>query len=207
MEIDASDLDAIRELVNIGVGKAAGILSEMTGSTIELTIPNIRIYSQEESGQIISEIGTERYSAISLDFKGSFSGMTYSIFPAESAHILIDAITGEELSEDWPDQPFSSIQAETLKEVGNILINGVMGSITNVLKSQLTYSLPTYSEADIPALIQNVRQEHREAILLAETHMFIRSLDIEGKILIIMGAQSFETLIQRVREISRDEKP
>ncbi len=203
MEIDSLDLDGIRELVNIGVGKAAGILSEMTGSTIELTIPNISIYSKEESGQIISQIGTERYSAISLDFNGVFSGMTYSIFPAESAHILIDAITGEESADDGYEGAFSSIQAETLKEVGNILINGVMGSITNVLKSQLTYSLPTYSEADIPALIQNVRQEHREAVLLAETHMFIRNLNIEGKILIIMGAASFETLIRRVREIAR----
>ncbi|GAA5261573.1 chemotaxis protein CheC [Methanocalculus sp. MC3] len=203
MEIDSLDLDGIRELVNIGVGKAAGILSEMTGSTIELTIPNISIYSKEESGQIISQIGTERYSAISLDFNGVFSGMTYSIFPAESAHILIDAITGEESAVDGYEGAFSSIQAETLKEVGNILINGVMGSITNVLKSQLTYSLPTYSEADIPALIQNVRQEHREAVLLAETHMFIRNLNIEGKILIIMGAESFETLIRRVREIAR----
>jgi len=206
MEIDPLDLDAIRELVNIGVGKAAGILSEMTGSRIELTIPKLSIFSQEESGLIISLIGSERYSAISLNFKGAFSGMTYSIFPAESAHILIDAVTGEEPSDKSFDRPFSSIDTETLKEVGNILINGVMGSITNVLKSQLTYSLPTYCEADIPALIQNVSQEHREAILLAETHMFIKSLDIEGKILIILGSESFETLIRRVREIQGDKK-
>ncbi|MCQ1538724.1 chemotaxis protein CheC [Methanocalculus taiwanensis] len=203
MEIDPLDLDAICELVNIGVGKAAGILSEMTGSVIELTIPNVSIYSQDEFSQILSQIGKDRYSAISLDFQGVFSGMTYSIFPAESAHVLIDAVTGDEISDNEYERPFSSIDAETLKEIGNILINGVMGSITNVLQSQLTYSLPSYCEADIPALIQNVRQEHREAVLLAETHMFIRNLNIEGKILIIMGAESFETLVRRVREISR----
>lgn len=203
MKIDPQDLDAIRELVNIGVGKAAGILSEMTGSTIELTIPNVSIYSQEEFAEITSGMGEERYSAISLDFRGVFSGMTYSIIPAKSAHALIDAITGEEPPADGFERPFSSIHAETLKEIGNILINGVMGSITNVLKSQLTYSIPSYCEADIPELIQRVGQEHRDAVLLAETHMFIRNLNIEGKILIIMGSESFETLVDRVRDIVR----
>ncbi len=204
MEIAPQDLDGIRELVNIGVGKGAGILSEMTGSKIELTIPEVSIYTPDEFGQLASQIGTERYSAISLDFRGAFSGMAYSIIPADSAHILIDAITGEEPSDNGAERPFTSIHAETLKEIGNILINGVMGSITNVLKSQLTYSLPSYCEADIPSLIQKVGQEHREAILLAETHMFIRNLNIEGKILMIMGSASFEILVGRMREISRD---
>ncbi|MCP1661401.1 MAG: chemotaxis protein CheC [Methanocalculus sp. MSAO_Arc1] len=203
MEIHADDLDAIRELVNIGVGKAAGILSELTGSTIELRIPEVSIYSEEEFRDVSRSLGEGRYSAISLGFEGGFSGMTYSIFPGESAHILIHAVTGDALDHDSADTDVNSISTETLKEVGNILINGVMGSITNVLGSNLVYTLPAYAEADIPSLIQNVQKEHREAILLAETRMFIRSLDIEGKILIIMGTLSFETLISRVREMQR----
>ncbi|MDO9539282.1 MAG: chemotaxis protein CheC [Methanocalculus sp.] len=202
MKIDPKEIDAIRELVNIGVGKAAGILSEMTGSTIELQIPIVHLYSEEEFHQIESSLGGERYAAVTLNFEGAFSGVTFSIFPAKSADILIAAITGDE--PDFSDKilHLNAIHAETLKEVGNILINGVMGSITNVLGKQLLYSLPTYSEGEIPALIESVRSEHREAIFIAETRMFIRSLDIEGKILLIMGSNSLEGLIARVREIS-----
>ena len=201
MKIDPDEIDAIRELVNIGVGKAAGILSEMTGSTIELQIPVVHLYGIDDLHRIGSILGDERHVAVTLGFEGAFSGVTFSIFPAGSVNILIAAITGEDPDLSETSVHLNAIHAETLKEVGNILINGIMGSITNVLGKQLRYSLPTYSEEEIPVLIESVRKEHREAIFIAETRMFIRSLDIEGKILIIMGSGSLKALISRVREI------
>ena len=76
-EIDDQTIDAIREIVNIGIGRAAGQLQQMTGSHIHLQIPSIKIVPFDkitEAGNTI--ISGDTLSAVLLDFKGTFSGMS-----------------------------------------------------------------------------------------------------------------------------------
>ncbi|MGZ4989004.1 MAG: chemotaxis protein CheC, partial [Limisphaerales bacterium] len=41
MELNASQKDALTELINIGYARAAGALSELTGHRIELAVPAV----------------------------------------------------------------------------------------------------------------------------------------------------------------------
>jgi chemotaxis protein CheC len=43
MKLTARQLDALQELVNIGIGQAAGILNDMIDSPIRLQIPYVQI--------------------------------------------------------------------------------------------------------------------------------------------------------------------
>ncbi|MCP1714234.1 chemotaxis protein CheC [Methanocalculus alkaliphilus] len=200
MDLNTDELDALRELVNIGVGKAAGILSEMTGSRIELSIPVIHLIRGDQYTEIEAVLGEEQYAAVRLGFEGAFTGTAFSIFPANSADILIAAITGDEPDHSGSLAHFHSIHAETLMEVGNILINGVMGSITNILGTRLIYTLPSYSEEPVARLIQEAGSDQRENIIVAQTRMFIHNLNIEGKILLIMGGRSLDILVRKIQE-------
>ncbi len=198
--VDNNTIDAIREIVNIGVGRAAGQLNEMTGSHIRLKIPFVDLVpfqdiTKEEEKIIQGKV----LSAVLLDFKGSFSGVTAIVFPPESALALVMLLTGE--TEDSPDLDVMRIEA--LKEVGNIVINAVMGSIANVLSEHLTYSLPVYYEGPVGD-IAGLKKERPadEWVLLARASFLIESLNIEGDILLILEVGSLENLVQSIRKAS-----
>ena len=116
--LDEETLDAIREIVNIGVGRAAGQLQEMTGSHIRLRIPDISLLPVGEIRKLEDTyFKANILSAVQLDFKGTFSGVSVVIFPQESAAALVMLLTGE--NENSPEM--DAIRIEALKEVGNIM--------------------------------------------------------------------------------------
>ena len=202
MNIDEDSVDAIRELINIGVGRAAGLLNEMTGTHIRLMVPEVRILQYADlvsENQILEQ---DRLSAVTLKFEGSFSGISMLVFPPDSAAILITALTGEEIRA--PD--LDALRIETLNEVGNIVNNAVMGSITNVLNERLTYSMPTYLEGSIAQILGNRRAIDYDWVILAISQFSLADLQVVGTILMIFEIGSLDSLVKRLQDAAGQER-
>ncbi len=196
MIIDEGSVDAIRELINIGVGRAAGLLNEMTGTHIHLMVPEVRILRYADLVRENRVLEHDRLSAVTLKFEGSFSGISMLVFPPESAAILITALTGERI--EAPD--LDALRIETLNEVGNIVNNAVMGSITNVLDEHLTYSMPTYLEGSIAEIIETGRMVAYDWVILAISQFSLADLQVVGTILMIFEIGSLDTLLKRLQD-------
>jgi chemotaxis protein CheC len=198
--MDDETLDAIRELVNIGVGKAAGQLNQMTGSHIRLQIPTVSLLPFTDiTSSDHAMLSGEVLSAVLLNFKGTFSGITAVVFPPASAASLVMLLTGEK--EQSPE--LDAMRVEALKEVGNIIINAVMGSIANVLGERLTYSIPSYHEGPFMSVAELQRKTSKdEWVMLARTNFLIESLNIEGDILLILEVGSLDRLVKSIRRVS-----
>jgi len=195
---DNATIDAVEEIVNIGVGRAAGQLNQMTGSHIHLQVPSIHLIPFCELTSLRKNIfSRDILSAVILRFKGSFSGITAVVFPPESAAALVMLLTGE--TEDSPD--LDPMRIEALKEVGNIIINAVMGSIANVLSEHFTYSIPSYHEGPIAEIVElQNKQLGDDQVLIARTNFLIESLNIEGDILLILEIGSMDNLILSIQK-------
>jgi len=195
MEPTADDVDAIRELINIGVGRAAGMLNDITGCAISLKVPSIQIVDFAYlSG------GKEKdpaLSTVSLNFRGPMSGLAALVFPTESAAKLVMLMTRE--TEDAGEM--DAIRIETLKEVGNIIINAVMGSIANVLEQHLSYSLPTYQELGISALAGSIHARVDDRLVIANAHFRIEETPVEGNLLLILELGSMDALLASIHSI------
>ncbi|TAJ45197.1 chemotaxis protein CheC [Methanofollis fontis] len=197
MSLNNEDLDAIRELVNIGVGRAAAMLNEITCSHIILHVPTLQVIRIDELDAACGLPVEGTAATVKIDFKGFFTGTTALIFPPESAAALVMAITGEN-----GDQPeLDAIRIETLTEVGNIFINGVMGSIGNVLGQQITYTPPLYVEDSIAQIVWNARFHADERVLLANTRFFVEDINVEGIIAMILEIGSLETLLEKIAAV------
>jgi len=193
MHVTTEQRDALTELVNIGVGHAASTLNSLIGHKIRLIVPDIeiiRIQSIIENPQLC---GVEALSAVSMAFHGSFTGNASLMFPVESASTLVAVLTDEPLGSDQLDE----LRSGTLAEVGNILLNGVMGSIGNMLAANLNYSVPAYHEASLPDILGH---QHAEAVLMAKANFYIDELRIEGNILLFFEIESFHALIGAVNQ-------
>ena len=197
-------LDALRELINIGVGRAAKVLSEMVNARILLQVPFIKLLTPENLRREMGHLGEGLLAAVRLGFKGPFSGTAALVFPPDSASKLVAILTGEGMG--TPD--LDSVRVGTLSEVGNIVINGVMGSISNVLKLQINYTLPTYTEDNIGNLVTPSDAVPDSTVVLAHTRFTVEHLHIEGDIILIFELGSFSALMNAINTDpdSRDER-
>lgn len=204
--ITEDQLDALQEFINIGVGRAAGMLNEMIESPISLTVPVLKILNNEALKQEVElRFSGHSLSIVKLDFSGIFSGSAELVFPTESASTLVSLLTGEE--RDSPD--LDEVKIGTLTEVGNIVINGVLGSISNLLRQQMTYKLPSYFEDTIDGLMSSSYSfDSNTVFLLAQTKFEIHQLEIMGEIILIFEMSSFDELLgcinQELSLISQD---
>jgi len=194
MHLTEEQIDAIKELINIGVGKAAGILSEMINRHISLHVPSVKILSRNSLSQEVSQIGSGCLSAVKLGFRGSFTGTAALVFPQDSASALVSLL----LSDDPSNADLDSIRVGTLNEVGNIVISGIMGSISNVLRQRIDYSIPTYTEDSFENMIVSDRYLYDITTLLAHAHFTVEHSMIEGNIILIFEAESFGTLLKAI---------
>lgn len=188
-------IDALQELINIGVGRAASILNEMVDSRILLQIPSVKVLSLADLQQELARrFDDGSFAAVSLSFTGSFSGTAELVFPTESASTLVALLTGEESGS--PD--LDAVKIGTLSEIGNILINGVMGSISNVLKQRMNYALPVYAEDSIEQLLLLDSYSIQTVFLLAQARFTIEQLELIGDIILIFETSSFDVLLEAI---------
>ncbi|BCL36640.1 chemotaxis protein CheX [Nostoc sp. MS1] len=196
MNVTADQLDALQELINIGVGRAANLLNEMLDSHIHLAIPFVKVLSATQAYQeLASRFHDNSLSSVKLGFTGSFYGTAGLIFPTESASKLVSVLTGEEAG----SADLDAVKIGTLSEIGNIVINGVMGSISNVLQQHMNYTLPVYLEDTITNLLLT-SNGNESKILLAQAHFTIEQLKIIGDIILIFEVSTFDALIDAINQ-------
>lgn len=199
MKLSTRQLDALQELVNIGIGQAAGVLNDMIDSPIRLQIPYLQILTPiDVEEELEQHLNGEQIAAVQLKFTGSFGGIAQLVFPTNSAALLVTMLTGEEVG----THDLDSVKIGTLSEVGNIVINGVMGAISNVLQQRLNYSIPTYSEGTIASLLISGGLATDTVVLLAQTSFMIERLHIEGDIILIFNVNSFDTLLTAINQLA-----
>src|SRR3954469_17741522 len=94
-----SDLerDALGELSNIAMARAANSLRQMVEHEVLLSVPNVEILSRENATDVVAKGGT-KLVAIRQEFKGAFAGRALLIFPEASSLELVRAVAGKQLS-------------------------------------------------------------------------------------------------------------
>ncbi|MGR3318354.1 MAG: chemotaxis protein CheC [Candidatus Anammoxibacter sp.] len=191
IKLTDKQLDGLTEIVNIGVGCAASSLNEIIKSEIELKVPVIKIVSFE---QIVNEdigFAGENLSCVKMSFSGDCSGVANLILPNESAVNLVNVISDEQFKNVTMDD----IKAQTLEEVGNILISGILGSIGNMLKKKFDVTLPVYIEGKIDFILNENDCKKECTVVLVKTTFKVKDLSIEGLIILVFMVDSFKTIL------------
>jgi chemotaxis protein CheC len=194
-QLSEKQLDTLKEIINIGVGRGASVLNTMLNTHISLQVPDLRIFNQVEMAEYLTKFEESTLSAVNLPFSGQLSGSTKLIFPAESAAKLIAAFTGESFQEEDMD----SIRIGTLNEIGNIVINSVMGSISNMLDVHFNYVVPNYLEGGIETIMtSNISKDN--PVLLANTRFSLEKFEIMGEIAIFLQLSTIDALIESLNK-------
>jgi len=183
--------DALTELVNIGVSRSAAGLRLMVGEEILLSVPSIDVVSHKTAVALIGEREGDELIAVRQDFAGAFSGRALLIFPQANSLELVRAVVGDEMS----PEDIAAIEKEALAETGNVILNGCLATMANMLHRSLSMSLPEVLRGDGGRLFEF--GEHLDddgLVLFLYINFAMRDRDIRGYIAMLMDLPSLASL-------------
>jgi chemotaxis protein CheC len=194
MELTLAQKDALTELINIGYGRAAGALSELTGHRITLEVPKVSIHRVATIGPALEQLLGQSVASVNQAFSGPVMGNALLLLDEASALVLCRLLSSSESSPVDIDLN----AREIITEVGNILLNACLGVFGNLLKIQVTFAVPRFQVESIPRILDFVAQQANEKLsygLMVHTRFSVKSGDITGYMVIVLGIASLDRLI------------
>ena len=188
-------LDGMVELVNIGVGRSAGSLNALTGYHVTLTVPQITLCDIVRLKEELPQ-PDQPFVIIHQDYSGQFEGTALLMFPLESAEGLFHLMTGEQ--KKTPEN--EELWQMTFTEIANIIVNSVMGSITNVLETKVKFHIPEYHEDSLVHILTDSRFVNEERIAVVHTIFEVKEKDISGRIAVLFTARSIEAIGESIKD-------
>jgi len=181
--------DALGELSNIAMARAATSLRQMIKQEVRLSVPAVDIMAPERAIQTLTKPDNPHLVAVRQDFAGPFSGRALLIFPETKSLELVRAVVGGQL----PLQDIVDLEDEALAEIGNIILNSWVATIANLLRQALKISLPVVVRGDSRHLFENV-QPPRSLVLLLHIDFEISDREIRGYVALLMDVPSIDEL-------------
>ena len=193
------ELDALTELVNIGVSRAAASLGAMVGEQVLLSVPSVVIVSRSKAADLLGGTRQDLLVAVRQAFHGDVSGRALLIFPEKNSLELVRAVAGERLSlED-----ILELEHEALAEIGNIILNACIATVANLLERSLTMSLPEIVRGDSEGLFNLGVAIGDDVVLFVHINFSLKGHQITGYVAMVMDFASLTSLKELVAEFIR----
>ncbi|WP_374471174.1 chemotaxis protein CheX [Phenylobacterium sp.] len=192
------ELDALTELVNIGVSRAAANLAVMCHEPVTLTVPAISTVTPEQAAEMIGGARVGKMVAVEQGYVGDVSGRALLIFPEVNSLELVRAVAGEDVAA----QDIPAIAPEALLETGNIVLQSCLGTLANMLQGQLDISTPKLVEGPAREIFPRVA---KDGVLFVYINFTLRGRRIRGYIALLMELAALGALKRLVSEFVRRE--
>ena len=198
MKLTAVQEDALIELLNIGFGRAASSLSQLTGHRVLLEVPHVTIHPIDEVTASLERVILTDVASVHQIFSGAMSGDALLILDQAGASMLKELLTNE------PALPLSidASAREVITEIGNILLNACLGTFGNLLKVQVSFSVPQLSLESLAAILESLRvnQEGVKYALVVHAGFKLRDTEVRGFLVIVLSVASLDRLIRAVED-------
>ncbi|MBP6773722.1 MAG: chemotaxis protein CheC [Gemmatimonadaceae bacterium] len=193
-------LDALRETANIGAGHAATALSQMTGNTIMIKVPNISVASMEDlPAQFAAD--EEPVAAVLMHMLGDLSGRTLLVFPRPTVMRLAELMLRRPLGSSLA---LGELESSAIKEAGNILSGAYMNALSDFLGMLLLPSPPTLVIDMSTAVLTSAFGEFSadpDAIICVESEFMLTELQhtLRGFFLLLPDPASLQVMLRALR--------
>jgi chemotaxis protein CheC len=194
VELTNEQRDALTELINIGYGRAAGALSELTGYRITLEVPRVTMHEIETIGTMLQDVINVDVASVNQVFSGPISGNAMLMLDERAAVVLSHLLTDDRGGSGDLDAG----GREIITEVGNILLNACLGVFGNLLHVHVTFAVPQLHVSSVTRVMESVAEQSEEPLrygLMIHTRFSVRAKDVTGYLVIILGIASLDRLL------------
>jgi chemotaxis protein CheC len=197
-ELKALQLDALREVANIGAGHAATALSQMTNQRIMISVPLINVAPLEEVPELLGH-PQDVVAAVLMHMLGDLTGRTLLLFPEAVGRRLCDILlrrpAGATVSYD-------ALEQSCLKEAGNILSGAYMNALSDFMGMLLLPSVPSLVVDLFGAVLTTACLNFghdRDFMICVETAFHLDAEGLRGHFLLLPDLASLQAIFDAIR--------
>lgn len=163
-DYSSMQLDALKEVGNIGVGNSATALSQLLNKKVDITVPNVNIVPFDEFYK--NGLAEKIVIGVLVRVLGDCPGNILFVFEEESALNIVRNLMGDHITE------MNDMAMSALCEVGNIISSSYMNSISKFTNLAMMSSVPAINCDMLGAMLTTVFMEsgqYDEYVLDIET--------------------------------------
>ena len=202
MTTNRVDHDALTELFNIGLHKAAAALSELTGQRIIVDLPRLWVCPIEETHVRLRELIEGELATVHQVFMGSMTGDAVLVLEYENASRLAALLTDGDVAVDGR---LDQSAREVLAEVGNVILSSCLSAFGDMLHVAVSFSVPRIHVESLEGLLRSLKVESDELhyTLLAATRFRLSEGEVGGYLMIAVGLSSLDLISKALAEQDR----
>ena len=191
------ELDALKEVANIGAGNAATALSNMVNKKIDIEVPDVKYIKIESVPDLIGgieEIAIGTYFGIEGDLKGN----NLILFRESTAYRLVDMLMGSTGTNKLDEMGESAV-----KEVGNILTGAYLNAIADFLELKLIPTVPYLCHDMAGAMLNQIlaeQSQYSDLVLVTGTNLKVENEKFKSHFIIIFDPGSMKKTIKIIRK-------
>jgi chemotaxis protein CheC len=198
IDLNQEQLDALREIGNIGGGNAATALSQILGKRVSVCIPTVRLLSLDElSGSEFLMKPEELSIAVSLKILGRLKGAMLVLFPKRDALLMIDILMQRQIGST---EIFITIDESALSESAHIICCSYLNAIGEFLR--LYQLVPSITQTAVDrvdklskALIKRFIGADVRYILPIENHLTIEDIRLNLIVIFLLESESLKKIL------------
>jgi chemotaxis protein CheC len=184
-------LDALRELANIGSGNAGTALGSMLGKSVDISVPTAAVMPLEDAVAIAGRPDELRHGVV-VPIVGDMEAIVVLLFPDPDARTLC-GIYGIE--------PSTADGKSMLGEVGNILGTSYINVLAQMVSMDLEPAPPQVVEDMLGAILQSVllgRGEDVDQALILDSALMVEEEECSLSFLLLPSAGGIKQLLERL---------
>jgi chemotaxis protein CheC len=189
MDLNELQRDALGEIFNIGVGRAASSLSQIVNDTVLLSAPEVTLVRREDASKVLLGSEFRQFSTVSQNFSGAFDAEAMLIFPESNALEIVRLMVGPHMS----IEELSEFEQEAMCEVGNIILNACMSALADLFHIALNGTLPVHRFGDTESLAFLGGDD--QMVLVLQVDMTISQQRVQGHILFLLSVVSMRSML------------
>lgn len=197
LELNALQLDALKEIGNIGAGNAATSLSKMLEKRIDVRVPYAGLIDIERVPEFLGGSESE-VASIMVPVKGAFEACLMLVFHRRDAlrlaELLLNAGRGS-LKE------FDESSRSALKELGNISAGSYLWALSKMIKAELSGSVPEMAADMLQAVLDGVLiplAEKVEKVVILETEFEVEGEKVRGYYVFLPDPEGLAEMLRRL---------
>lgn len=186
-------LDALREVANVGVGHAANALGRlMGGRVVNLSLPRALVCS---AGDVVTLVGgpAAPVSAVHLGMTGGLDGLVLVVLPEADGAVLAHALTGPGAAE--------SLRDSALNEVANIVASACLSAIGTMTGLKLLPGIPLLEHGPARDVVQAALEAAHSPggwVVLEARFAAVGAPPVSGQLLLVLERSRADALLRKL---------
>jgi len=200
MDLHMTELerDIIREILNIGLARAADSFAVIAQEKVLLEVPNLDIMPVRS---ILDKVHDYQngHAVIQSDIKGDFNGTTLMFFSGQHVQRLSRVCLRLKVPESTA---INEMQESLLLEISNIITGALVTQLANILKARIYGAPPVAPKGELAEALNSLllhKPMVQPLIFSVITQFSDKENSVELPLMLFFDRQTFEKILEIIR--------